>query len=96
MIQFARITPLIIGACGGMVYGCSFLFQQRGIFFADNSRRSHMQQLIFFLVRMIILISIGQYLLRSAIIPSILSSIAFFGMFWFVIIVVKAQLYERI
>ncbi len=96
MIQFTRITPLIIGACSGILYGCSFLFQQRGIFFAQTTSRSRIQQLVFFLVRILILIGTGHYLLRSAVIPSILSSIAFFGMFWFVIIVVKAQLYERI
>ncbi len=96
MILFEHIVPVLIGAVAGIAYGCSFILQQRTIFFTHIKPTQRIQQIGFFLARILILFCAGHYLLRSAMIPSILGSIAFFSMFWLVILVVRAQTYERI
>ncbi len=96
MTFFADSVPVLVGAGAGIAYGCSFVLQQKPIFFARIKPPQRIQQIGFFLARILILFCAGQYLLRSAMIPSILGSIAFFSMFWLVILVVRAQTYERI
>jgi hypothetical protein len=96
MILFEHIVPVLIGAVAGIAYGCFFVLQQRTIFFARIHPTQRTQQIGFFLARILILLCAGRYLLRSAMIPSILGTIAFFSMFWLVILVIRAQTYERI
>lgn len=90
------LQSFFISAFAGIVYGCSFVLQQRSIFSATNASIHRLQQIGFFLARIIVLCLTGQYLLRSTLIPSILGSITFFSMFWLVILAVRAQTYERI
>ena len=96
MIFFAYIVPVLIGIGAGLAYGCFFALQQKTIFFANIKSTQRFQQIGFFLARILLLIGAGYYLLRSSMIPSILGSIAFFSMFWLVILVLRAQTYERI
>ncbi len=91
-----QIAPIFLSACAGIVYGCSFVLQQRGILFAHSKNVHPAQQFAFFLTRICILLVTGHYLLRSPMIPSILSTIAFFSMFWLIILVIRAQKNERI
>lgn len=93
MIIFFQLV--LISACAGIVYGCSFVLQQRGILSTSALQPSRLQQIGFFLARILILGVTGQYLLRSPMIPSILGSITFFSMFWLVLLAVRTQTYER-
>ncbi len=96
MILFAHMIPVLIGAATGLAYGCLFMLQQRTIFFAGIKPPQRIQQIGFFLARILLLLCAGYYLLHSSMIPSILGSITFFSMFWSVILVVRTQTYERI
>jgi hypothetical protein len=89
-------APIVMSACAGLIYGCSFVLQQRGFLFKNGVATHPAEQALFFLLRIFILFSIGRYLLRSAGIPSILGTLTFFSMFWLVILLVKAHKYERV
>ena len=89
------IQIVLISACAGIVYGCSFVLQQRGILSTSTLAPSRLQQFVFFLARILTLVLTGYYLLRSPMIPSILGSITFFSMFWLVILAVRTRAYER-
>lgn len=90
-----HVAPIFIGLISGLAYGSSFFLQHKGIFSATTSQNK-VGQIGFFCIRIAIIFLAGQYVLRSALIPSILGSMAFFSMFWIVILTIKAQLYERI
>lgn len=87
--------PIALGACAGLAYGCSFVLQQRGILFTRTLSVHPLHRVMFFIIRILILIGIGNYLLRSPFRASILATITFFSVFWLTIAVVKAQTYER-
>ncbi len=90
-----NVAPIFVGLISGIAYGSSFLLQHRGIFSATPLRNT-VRRIGFFGARIAIIFLAGQYLLRSALIPSILGSMAFFSMFWIMVLTVRAHLYERI
>lgn len=84
-----------IGGIAGLLYGGSFLLQHKEIV-QTIPRNSRAQTIAFFICRIGILFFLGKYLLRAALIVSIMTLISFFGMFWLTILYVKAKSYERI
>lgn len=94
MIDLLQIT--FISACAGLVYGCSFVLQQRSIFNPTHATTHRIKHISFFLARILVLCFTGRYLLRSAVIPSILGAITFFSMFWVILLAVRAYAYERV
>ncbi len=94
MIDLLQI--LFISASAGLVYGCSFVLQQRSIFNPTHAAAQRIKQIGFFLTRIVVLCFTGRYLLRSTIIPSILGAITFFSMFWVILLAVRAYAYERV
>ena len=92
----SSILPILVGISAGLCYGGSFILQQKNLLFDSKNLLDRLPQLVFFLIRIGILFYAGSYLLRSALIPSILGSIAFFGMFWLVILMTRFRFHERI
>lgn len=94
MMEYVQVVLICLSA--GLVYGCSFVLQQRSIFSPTHGITNHMKPIAFFLVRILALCCTGYYLLRTPTFLSILGSITFFVMFWLVLLVVRAQSYERV
>lgn len=94
MILPTIIAPLVTGCILGLVYGYSFVLQQRSIFFKNNSRIP-LKSFLFFPLRIIFFILIWYYLLRSPVLHSILMMSVCMVIFWLVILNKKTQLYEQ-
>ena len=88
--NIAFILPVITGIIAGLLYGYSFVLQQRSIFFQANSTRA----ISFFIARIMIALVTGSYLLQSPQIPSILGLLGFTIIFWAILLTTKAKLYE--
>lgn len=88
------LFPTLIGCTAGLLYGCSFILQHKGMF-QQVALYHRAQSIAFFLLRIGILFIVGNYLLQTPLIPSILGSIGFFCMFWLIILQVKAKFHER-
>jgi len=86
-----HFIPLLVGISSGLIYGYSFVLQQRSIFFHANKMRA----ISLFALRILLLCMVGSYLLRSPVIPSILVAVGFAIFFWSVILMQKAKLDER-
>ena len=84
------IIPVAIGIGAGLIYGYSFVMQQRSIFFHEHKSYAN----VFLMARIIIISLLGSYLLRSPLIPSILGLVGFIVIFWTIILIQKASLYE--
>lgn len=89
------LTPILVGALSGIAYGCSFLIQQRGILFYKKQFTNRLINGACFVLRIMILVYAGCYLLHSPLLPSILGSIAFFVLFWLMVLNAKASLHEH-
>lgn len=94
-MSFNSFTLIGVTALAGLLYGFIFLLQQKNLF-SSSAYSNRLQQIGYFILRLVLLVFIGHYLLRSAFIPSILGTITFFGMFWLMVIMIKARIYERI
>ena len=87
--------PVFISSILGFIYGCTFLLQHKKTLFAKtHNTRAH--GIAFFIIRIGILFGVGNYLLRTPLIPSIISIISFFAVFWVIIFQAKAKVYEQI
>ncbi len=91
IFALSSIVPMLIGIGAGILYGYSFVIQQRSMFFQSNQTRAAS----FFIVRILIMSFVGSYLLRSPVIPSILGVLGFVVIFWSVLLIKKANLYEE-
>lgn len=82
------IASVIIGSIAGIVYGLSFVAQQKRVFSSPaNQSKINTQALLFFLLRVLLLSIAGYYLLRlssNQIILNIL--ISFVISFWLTIL----------
>lgn len=88
------LSPVLVGGVAGLLYGYSFLLQQRRAFGGDHSLSGRLSKVGFFLFRIVILFYAVKYLLRSELIPSILGIIVFMVIFWLIILRVKVFPYE--
>lgn len=91
----ALFTPLIVALVSGAAYAFSFLLQHRAIL-SPSSKHTRAQQIGFFAIRIVINALLLSYLLRLALIPSILGFILFCGTFWVVLLLTKARINEWI
>lgn len=84
---------LLMGTVLGIFYGLSFVMQQRRVFYSKTPSRKHM--MVPFIVRIMILIGFGYYLLHS---PShlfiLVVIVSFLLAFWLVILSKKAFYHE--
>jgi hypothetical protein len=95
MILYQSIISLIVGLIAGIIYGSSFVLQQRGFLISKAVPINEATRLLLFVTRIAILAICFYYLLRSPVIPSILFGIAFVAIFWTIIVVtIKARSYE--
>ena len=89
------ITPIASGIFLGLIYGYSFVAQQRSIFFPEVLAFLVFHHSSFFPLRIIFFVLTWYYLLRSPILHSILMMIICMVIFWLVILNTKTQLYEQ-
>ena len=89
-------APIGVGLVAGLIYSGLFLLQQSTWVGDMRSRVGMMSRLLFFIMRIAILLYIARYLLRSELIPSILGAMVFIIVFWLVILSVKVFLHEWI
>jgi hypothetical protein len=91
IIDSSIVFLMITCALAGLVYGYSFVLQQRSVFLKPNSARA----ITFFIIRLLTGIAMGSYLLQSPMIPSILGLLTFTIIFWAIILLTaKAKLYD--
>ena len=90
------LMPATLCGLAGLLYGCSFVLQQKSIFLSQNAGTQRLKQLGYFGIRLLILGYTGYYLLRLDLLPSILGLVLFLSMFWLIILMARARIHERI
>lgn len=92
---FSYYSPILVAAIAGLLYGYSFLLQHHSWMRGGYTLRGRVISVSFFVARFTILLGAIKYLLRSALIPSILGVVLFIAIFWLVIMRVKVTNHER-
>jgi len=88
-------TASIIGLIAGLLYGLSFVLFQRRVFSSDHTSNIKKYSHLFLVLRILVLMLFGFYLLHSPQIASILVMVLSFVIaFWLVILNKKFFLYE--
>jgi len=83
------IQATLFGITIGLIYSRSFVEQQRSAFFGNR----HTSIILFFVIRMALLMICAFYLLRSPLQDSILVLISFIMTFWIFLLLKKARLH---
>ena len=97
MIIATTVSSVIFGLVLGLIYGRSFAHTQRSVLFTQNSShamRIRLKTFAYFILRIIAMVVIWQFVLQSPRFNPILVLLVFVVSFWLTLLSNKAHWYE--